>query len=52
MSGWSDEAEDTGHAATPDDIPPWHPYDGCHGCRAGNAAARRIERADQEDNDG
>ncbi len=29
-------------AAEPDDIPPWHTYDGCHGCRRGNAIAKRV----------
>jgi hypothetical protein len=25
-----------------DEIPPWHAYCGCHGCRTGNAIARKI----------
>jgi hypothetical protein len=24
-----------------DDVPPWHPYDGCYGCRRGDALAGR-----------
>jgi hypothetical protein len=25
-----------------DEVPPWHPYCGCYGCRAGAAIARRL----------
>lgn len=28
-------------------MPPWHPYDGCYGCRAGNAIGKRAVTARQ-----
>jgi hypothetical protein len=33
--------------ATPDDIPPWHPYDGCSACRRGNALTWRKRNLDE-----
>ena len=35
----------TDPATTPDDVPPWHAYDGCYGCRKGNAIGRRAVAA-------
>jgi hypothetical protein len=37
---------------TPDDLPPWHAYDGCLACRRGNAiGARAIAALDGTDGD-
>lgn len=31
-----------------DETPPWHAYDGCYGCRHGNAIARKAVRGGWE----
>jgi len=37
-----------GTPAASDEVPPWHAYCGCLGCRAGAAIARRFTPPDQE----
>jgi hypothetical protein len=31
-------------AAEETEVPPWHPWCGCYGCRAGAAVVRKLER--------